>query len=187
MEQRVAKPVKYAAFLHYPFQMPKSYRTWLALVWLLGHAALASAISDAPLQALSSYIENAGNCSQRVVDWNREYAESTMRGETSRDFYYRVLGFQDWGGCSKPYFRSILGELRKAWVIFARGNVSEAEFEAKEAELINLFFAALEDDKRGAQIVRAYEARTAGRLINLDLPRQYSNCTFFGDQPRCMD
>lgn len=167
--------------------MSKSYRIWLALAWLWGQANLASAVSNAPILALSSYIENSRNCSQRVVEWNREYSRSTMSGETGRDFYYRVLEFQDWGPCGRPFFRPVLWELRKAWGIYSKGLVTEAQLEAKEAELINLFFAALRDEKRGSQIVKAYEARTAGRLIDLENPKQFTSCTFFGDEPRCME
>lgn len=167
--------------------MFKSYRIWLAAAWLWGYASLAAAVSSAPLQAINSYIQNSGNCSERVVEWDKEYGEKAVNGETSRDFYYRVLDFLDWGQCGKPFFRPVISELRKVWIIYARGKVSEAEFEAKEAELVNLLFAAMKDEARGAQMVRAYQARMTSRLINLDMPKQYTNCTFFGDKPGCMD
>jgi hypothetical protein len=165
----------------------RSYRGWLLLVWLLGHMDLAGAVSDAPLRALNAYIEQNGTCSEQLIEWNRRYNPRTVAGETSRNFYYRVLGYQDWGRCGRPYFRSILGELQKIWIIFAKGQVSEAEFEAKEAELINLWFTALKDEKNGEQIVQAYESKTATRLIGLVPPKQFFNCTFFGDQAHCTD
>lgn len=163
------------------------YRKLLLVVWLWASPFHALAVSDAPLLALTAYIENAGNCSERLVHWNREYSKKTIAGETQRAFYYRVLGFMDWGPCGKPFFRPILGELQKTWNIFAAGLVSQVEFEAKERELINLLFAALKDDKRGQQMVWEYETGIAAKLIDLDPPRQYFNCTFFGDLLRCLE
>lgn len=142
-------------------------------------------ISDAPLQALNAYIELSGTCSRELLEWNKTYGKKTMAGATPRSFYYRVLGYVDWGPCGRPFFAAIFGELQKVSNILASGRVSQAEFEAKETELINLFFAALQDRQRGEQMVQAYEATTAARLIDLTQPRQYFNCTFFGDQPRC--
>lgn len=165
----------------------RSYSTYLLLIWLLGHVSVAAAVSDAPLRALNAYIEQNGHCSEQVIEWNRRYNPKTIAGETSRNFYYRVLGYQDWGQCGRPYFRSILGELQKVWIIYSKKLVSDAEFEAKEAELINLWFAALKDDKRGEQMVEAYESKTAARLINLMPPKQFFNCTFFGEKAYCTD
>lgn len=165
----------------------RTYRGWLLLVCLLGHVPFAAAVSDAPLRALNAYIEQNGACSEQLIEWNRRYYPKTIAGETSRNFYYRVLGYQDWGMCGRPYFRSILGELQKVWIIFDKGLVSEAEFEAKEQELFNLWFTAMKDARRGEQMVQAYESKTAARLIGLIPPKQFFNCTFFGDQPRCTD
>lgn len=164
----------------------RSYRQWLLLVWLWGQATFAAALSNAPLEALNSYIENSGNCSRQLVDWNRDYSKSTMTGETSRGFYFRVLGYMDWGACGKPFTRAILSELQKAWNIFAGGRVSEAEYEAKEAELVNLFFAAVADPEHGQQKIDAYEAKTATRLMGQTPPKQYFNCTFFGNRAQCV-
>lgn len=166
--------------------MFKSYRIWLALVALLAQCSLALAVSNGPLEAITAYIDGSGTCAADFIEWNRKYAGKAMAGETSREFYYRALNNQNWGQCGRPYFRPIFNELQRAWAFFSRGLVTEAQFEAKETELINLFFAALADDSRGAQMVQTYEARIAVRLINLNPPRQYSNCTFFDDQLRCM-
>lgn len=165
--------------------MPFS-RRWLLLAWLLWHVSAAAAVSDAPLRALNAYIEQNRGCSEQVVEWNRRYSPKALAGETSRDFYYRVLGYQDWGACGRPYFRAILVELQKVWAIFSRGLVTQSEFEAKEAELINLWFAALKDE-RGEQMVQDYEARIAAQLISQVPPKQYFNCTFFGAKARCID
>lgn len=165
----------------------RSFPAWLLMTWLFGHACTAAAVSDAPLRALNAYIEQSGNCSEQLVAWNRQYSPKAIAGQTSRAFYYRVLGYQEWGQCGRPFFRAILSELQKVSIIFSKGLASENEFEAKEAELINLWFAALKDEQRGVQMVQAYESRTAARLINLVPPKQYFNCTFFGDQARCAD
>jgi len=164
------------------------YWKWLPVAWLLGHAVFATAVSNAPIQALVAYIESPANrCSPQVIEWNREYSKKTVAGEIPRSFYYRVLGYQEWGECGRPYFRPIFNELNRVWVMFGRGIVSEAEFEAKEAELINLFFAAARDKERGESMVREYQNGIAARLIDLDPPRQFFNCTFFGDQYRCLE
>jgi len=162
-------------------------RGWLLLICLWGYTCTAAAVSSAPLYALNAYIERSGACSPQLVEWNRTYSGSTIAGETSRDFYYRVLGYMEWGPCGRPFFRPLLAELQKVWNLFSKGLVTEAEFEAKEAELIKLFFAAAEDRKRGEQMVREYESSTAVRLLNLVPTRQYFNCTFFGEKARCLD
>lgn len=166
--------------------MPFSRRR-LLLACLLWKFSAAAAVSDAPLRALNAYIEQNGSCSEQVIEWNRRYNPKALAGETSRDFYYRVLGYQDWGRCGRPFFRSLLGELQKVWAIYAKGLVSPAEFEAKEAELINLWFAALKNEERGEQMIQDYEARMAAQLIALVPPKQYFNCTFFGAKARCID
>lgn len=167
--------------------MWKNYRVCFAVFWLLGHISLAEAVSDAPLRTLNAYIEGNSDCSEQLADWNRKYGPKAVAGEMSREFYYRVLGFLYWGKCGRPFVKDILGELRKVWTIYSKGLVSEAEFEAKEAELINLFFAALRDEAHGQEMVNAYVGRITTWLINLDAPKQYYNCTYFGDQPRCLD
>lgn len=162
-------------------------RPYLLLLWLATHAPLAAAVSDAPLQAINTYIEHTGNCPAQLVEWNRRYSKETLTGATTRDFYYRVLSFSDWGDCGRPFLRSILVELQRAWIFFTKGIVSEVEFEAKERELVELFFAAVKDGKQGASMVRAYEAAIAARLNDLDPPRQYFSCTYFGQRPYCLD
>lgn len=164
----------------------RSCRGWLLIIWLLwGHASFAAAVSNAPLQALNAYIENASTCPEQLIEWNRKYNARTMAGETPRNFYYRVLGFQSWGQCGKRSFVPILNELQKTGLIFAKGLVSEAELEAKEAELITLFFAVVKNEELGERMVKEYETRMTARLIRLTPEKQYFDCTFFGDQPRC--
>ncbi len=166
---------------------PMRYATTaLLLAWLVGHAPPAAALSDAPLRILTSYIDNNKNCSEQITDWNRKNGSRAIRGELSRDFFYRVLGFLDWGACGRPYFKPIFFELQKAWRIYALGLVSQQEYEAKENELVNLLFTALRSDDDGA-LVRRYEQRIAARLLSLEPERQYFNCTYFGDQPKCVD
>lgn len=163
------------------------YPTIALLLALLGaHAPSAAALSDAPLRILTSYIERNNNCSEQISDWNRKNGSRAIRGEISRDFFYRVLGFLDWGECGRPYFKPVFIELQKAWKIYAQGQVSEQQYEAKENELINLLFSALRSPDGGA-LVRRYEQRIAGKLIALEPERQYFNCTYFGDQPKCTD
>lgn len=159
----------------------------LVALFLCGQAALANAVSDGPLQALNAYIENTKGCPAQLVEWNREYFPKTRDGETPRNFYYRVLNTQDWGRCGRPYFKFILGELQKAWLMYFKQLVSEAEFEAKEGELVDLFFAALEDPKHGDQKVRDYENDANARLLAQEPQRQYYDCMFFGKKLRCMD
>lgn len=144
-------------------------------------------VSDVPLRTLGAYIEQAGNCSPDLVKWNRDYLPGTETGETPRDFYYRVLSYTSWGDCGRSFLPPVLAELARSWRFYAKGLVSAAQFEAKETELINLFFAALKDNKNGARRVAEYERAIATRLYDLNPPRDYSNCTFFGDQLRCMD
>jgi len=162
-------------------------RGWLLLICLWGYTCTAAAVSNAPLYALNAYIEGSGACSPQLVEWNRAYSGSAIAGETSRGFYYRVLGYMEWGSCGRPSFRPVLAELQKVWNIFSKGRVTEAEFEAKEAELIKLLFAAPEDSQRSEQMVQEYEATTAVRLLKLVPTRQYFNCTFFGEKARCVD
>lgn len=162
-------------------------REWLLLIVLWAQASMACAVSNAPLLALNAYIEQTSSCSEKLVEWNRVYNAETIAGTTARSFYYRVIGFQEWGVCGRPFFPIIFSELQKASFMFSEGLVSDAEFEAKELELINLFFAALKDQKQGAAMVRLYQSNIAARLLDLDPPRQAFNCTFFGDQPRCME
>lgn len=165
----------------------RRYRGWLLLILFWGQAFNACAVSDAPLRALNAYIEQAGTCSERLVEWNRVYNAETMAGTTARSFYYRVISFQEWGVCGRPFFQPIFSELQKVSLMFSEGLVSEAEFEAKEMELINLFFASLKDQRQGANMVSRYHSDIAVRLLDLDPPRQFYNCTFFGDQPRCRE
>ena len=158
----------------------------LLLAWLCSHALPAAALSDAPLRILTSYIESNARCSEQISEWNRKNGSRAVNGELSRDFFYRVLGFLDWGECGRPYFKPIFIELQKAWKIYAQGLVSEQAYEAKETELINLLFAALRADDGGA-LVQRYEQRITGKLMRLEPERQYFNCTYFGDDPKCAD
>lgn len=158
---------------------------WLLFIFLWGQIATAAALSNAPLHILNAYIEQNGACPERLVEWNRNYNRKVLLGEASRVFYYRVLGYMDWGTCLSRPVQKIFGELQKVWTIFEMGTVSEAEVEAKEAELINLFFSALSDKNGGDQLVKDYEAATAARLFQLVPEKQYFNCTYFGDKPRC--
>lgn len=159
----------------------------LLLAGLCGLSTPARALDDAPLRILSSYIESNNNCSEQIVEWNRKNGKRAIAGEISREFYYRVLGFLDWGACGRPYFKPVFVELQKAWTIYAKHRVSEAEYDAKESELINLLFAAIRAGNGGEAMIRRYEQNIAARLIRLEPERQYFNCTFFGDQPRCTD
>lgn len=152
---------------------------------LAGSSASFAEVTSTPLHLINSYIENAGNCSKRIVDWNRDYNPKALSGEIPRTFYYRVLGFQDWGPCGRPYFKNIFSELQKTWGIYGTGTVTDAELEAKEAELLKLFFSALAAGNQGAEMVARYEQDTAWRLSQLIPDRQFFNCTYFGDKPRC--
>lgn len=159
----------------------------LLFVWLCGNPLPAAALTDAPLRVLTSYIENNARCSEQISDWNRKNGSRAISGELSREFFYRVLGFLDWGECGRPYFKPIFIELQKVWKIYSKGLVSEAEYEAKESELINLLFAALNAGDEGPAMVKRYENRIAAKLIRLEPEHQYFNCTYFGDQPKCTD
>lgn len=159
----------------------------LLALYLCGQASFANALSDAPLQALGAYIDNTPTCSPQLVEWNKKYFPKTLAGETPRNFYYRVLNTLDWGRCGRPFFKILLEELQKAWLMHFQQRVSDAEYEAKEAELINLFFAALEDGKQGEQRVRDYEANAMARLLAVKPSRQYFDCLFFGEKLVCLD
>lgn len=160
---------------------------YLLAIWLGAVATPAAALPTAPLQVLNAYIEASGNCSPNLVEWNRKYNARTITGEVLRTFYYRAISFQEWGACGRPYFRNIFSELQKIWLIHALGRASEAEVEAKEAELINLMFAALTAGNEGEQMVQNYEQQTTARLMGLVPERQFFNCTFFAKQPKCTD
>jgi len=154
---------------------------------LCAGSATANSVSTAPLLAINAYIEGSGNCDERVVNWNRKYNARTISGEVSRVFYYRVIGYQEWGNCGRPYFKEMFGELQKIWLIFENGRVSEAEIEVKESELINLLFAALNAGDRGSELIQRYVQVTTVRLNNQVPERQYFNCTFFGEKAQCTD
>ncbi|PKO29925.1 MAG: hypothetical protein CVU34_20430 [Betaproteobacteria bacterium HGW-Betaproteobacteria-7] len=156
------------------------------LTALCSHALPAAALSDAPLRVLTSYIEGNVHCSEQISEWNRKNGRRAVSGELSRHFFYRVLGFLDWGECGRPYFKPIFIELQKAWTIYAKGLVSAQEYEAKESELINLLFAALRSDD-GSVLVQRYEQHITARLMRLEPERQYFNCTYFGNDPKCTD
>lgn len=147
----------------------------------------AHALNDAPLRILSSYIDTNYNCSEQITDWNRKNGKRAIAGEISREFYYRVLGFLDWGACGRPFFKPVFIELQKAWTIYAKQKVTEEQYNAKESELINLLFAALQAGDGGEAMVRRYEQTMAAKLIRLEPERQFFNCTYFGDQPKCTD
>lgn len=159
----------------------------LLAVWLGAFAQPAAALPTAPLQVLNTYIEGNGRCSEDLIAWNRKYNAGTIKGEVSRIFYYRAIALQEWGDCGPRYIRKVFGELQKVWLIFARGYVSEAQIEAKEAELINLLFSALAAGKAGGDLIQRYEERTEWRLMQLQPERHYFNCTFFGEIPKCDD
>jgi hypothetical protein len=147
----------------------------------------AHALNDAPLRILSSYIETNYDCSEQISDWNRKNGPRVIAGEISREFYYRVLGFLDWGACGRPFFKPVFIELQKAWTIYSKRLVSEAEYNAKEAELINLLFSAIKAGSAGEAMVKRYEQTMAAKLIRLEPERQFFNCTYFGEQPKCID
>lgn len=157
------------------------------VLWLGALALPAAAIPEAPLLVVNAYIEGSGECSPDLIGWNRKYNGRTISGEVSRVFYYRAIGLQEWGPCGRPYFKKIFEELQKIWLIFNRGEVSEKEVAAKEAELVNLLFSALAAGDQGGELVERYVQTTSWRLFNLVPERQYFNCTFFGDKPRCSD
>lgn len=159
----------------------------LLLVWLGAFSAPALALNEAPLRIISSYIDSNPNCSEQITEWNKKNGKRAIAGEISREFYYRVLGFLDWGACGRPYFKPVFIELQKVWMIYSKGLVSEAEYNAKEGELINLLFAAIQAGDQGEAMVRRYQQNIAARLIRLEPERQFFNCTYFGDQPKCND
>jgi hypothetical protein len=167
--------------------LSKKYVCWLIL-WLSTISySFATSLPIAPLLVLNAYIEGNGRCSTELIEWNRKYNARTIAGDISRVFYYRAISFQEWGGCGQPYMKIVFAELQKIWLIFNQGIVSEAEIEAKEAELINLLFTALASGTNGNELVQRYEQRTHSRLMGLEPERQYFNCTFFGDQPQCLN
>lgn len=159
----------------------------LLLVWLGAFSAPALALNEAPLRIISSYIDSNPNCSEQITEWNKKNGKRAIAGEISREFYYRVLGFLDWGACGRPYFKPVFIELQKVWMIYSKGLVSEAEYNAKEGELINLLFAAIQAGDQGEAMVRRYQQNISARLIRLEPERQFFNCTYFGDQPKCND
>lgn len=108
-----------------------------------------------------------------------------MAGETPRDFYYRVLSYSEWGDCGRPFLPPVLAEPARIWRIYAKGLMSATQFEAKETEPINLFFAALKNG--GERRVADYISGITARLYDLNPPQDFANCTFSGDQLRCMD
>jgi hypothetical protein len=159
----------------------------LLTAWLWGLATPAGALPTAPLHVLNAYIEGSSQCSEQLVEWNRKYNARTVAGEVPRIFYYRAVALQEWGACGRPYFKKVFGELQKIWIIFGRGGVTEAEVTAKEAELFNLMFSALEAGSQGGEMVERYEQLTTSRLMNLVPERQYFNCTFFANKAKCTD
>lgn len=159
----------------------------LLLTWLCALSAPALALNEAPLRILSSYIESNPNCSEQITEWNRKNGRRAIAGEISREFYYRVLGFLDWGACGRPYFKPVFIELQKVWMIYSKHLVTEAEYNAKEGELINLLFSAIQAGDEGEAMVRRYQQNIAAKLIRLEPERQFFNCTYFGDQPKCND
>lgn len=150
-------------------------------------AAPAAALPTAPLEVINAYIEGDGRCSSDLIAWNRKYIARAITGEVSRIFYYRVVGLQEWGGCGQPFVKKVLGELQKVWIIYGQGKVSDAEIEAKEAELIDLMFSALAAGSKGGDLVQRYEQQTTSRLMRLEPEHQFFNCTFFGKLPKCAD
>ena len=157
----------------------------LLILALLAPATAAHALPAEPLLILNAYIESNPHCSDAIVEWNRKYNARTIAGDALRTFYYRVISFQEWGGCGRPFFKPIFSELQKTWLIYAAGRVSEAEADAKEAELINLMFAALRAGDDGAAMVAHYEQDTTARLMRLVPEHLYFKCTFFGDKAAC--
>lgn len=160
---------------------------FVLLIGLSGYAGAAFALSNAPLQILSSYIESNPNCPEQLTEWNQKNGKRVVAGEIPRDLFYRVLGYMDWGSCGRPYFKRIFIELQKVLMIYSKGLVSESEYNAKESELINLLFASMQAGEQGEAMVRHYEQNISARLFRLEPERQYFNCTYFGDQPKCTD
>jgi hypothetical protein len=166
-----------------------SRHTLSLLVFLLAlatpwHPALA--VSSAPLQILTALIESDPSCPATLVDWNRKYSALVIAGEVPRDFYYRVLGFQEWRTCGQPYYKRIFGEFQKSWLIYQRKKVDDRQIEAKEAELINLLISARQAGAMGESQVDSYEQAIRNFLFNMEPERQYYDCTLFGGQPRCL-
>lgn len=162
---------------------------FLLFMGLSGQSLPAAALSDAPLRVLTSYIENNPRCGEQITEWHQKNGTRVLNGELSRDFFYRVLGFINWGECGRPFFKPVFIELQKAWKIYTKGLVTESEYEAKEAELIDLLFAALRasNEGEGEALVKRYEQRIAAKLFRLEPERQYFNCTYFGEQAKCAD
>jgi len=159
----------------------------LLLIWLNGYSGAALALNDAPLRILSSYIESNPNCPEQITEWNLKNGKRVISGEIPRNLFYRVLGYMDWGVCGRPYFKQIFAELQKVWTIYTKGLVTESEYNAKESELINLLFTSMQAGQQGEAMVRRYEQNIAAKLFQLEPERQYFNCTYFGDQPKCTD
>lgn len=159
----------------------------LLIICLSGYSNAAFALNDAPLRILSSYIESNPNCPEQITEWNLKNGKRAIAGEIPRDLYYRVLGYMDWGTCGRPYFKRIFIELQKVLMIYSKGLVSESDYNTKESELINLLFASMQAGEQGEAMVRRYEQNISARLFRLEPERQYFNCTYFGEQPKCTD
>lgn len=167
-----------------------SFRACLLVILLWGQGALVSgafAASTAPLLAIGAYIEKAPDCADQIVDWHRRYGPKALSGEITRDFYYKVLSYLDWGSCGGKFVKPLFAEMRRTWIFLGKGLITQAEADAKEEELMKIFNVATQDRPRGEALMRNYEARISARLLELDDPRQYFECTFFGTQVRCQE
>lgn len=146
--------------------------------------AQAWAVSTAPMQMISDYIEHSG-CSEALVAWNREYLPRALSGETPATLYYHTLSIRDWGPCGRPYFTRIFSEFQKIWRIYGRGHVTVAQLEAKEVELVKLLLDSVKAGSKGKELVDRYEQGISFKLMALTPDRQFFNCTYFGNEPRC--
>ncbi|MCK7491650.1 MAG: hypothetical protein MZW92_08110 [Comamonadaceae bacterium] len=74
----------------------------------------------------------------RSPDWNRKNGKRAIAGEISREFYYQRARLPRLWGRTKPtaFFKPVFIELQKAWTIYSKQQVTEAEYNAKEAELV---------------------------------------------------
>lgn len=159
----------------------------LGLMTLSPAGISAPLVSPAPLLALSQYIDKEGACSESVMEWNRRHLGKVVSGESSRSFYFRAITFQNWGSCGQPFQKRVFSELQKSWQIFSLGKVTVQQYESKEMLLINLLLAALRAGADGESLVVRYEENVSSRLFELVPDLQYFNCTYFGDDPRCID